>query len=132
MRHDHFLKSTGCHGHFLNSTGRHNQSLRSTCEIGTPPVKGPKYGGLKVQCLRFPPRISSLLTPYFCAAHPVFLRCSPRISALPTQISALPTQISALLTQISDWSVVIIPTLPFSLTGSRGEYLRVVGIHSDG
>ena len=31
-----------------------------------------------------------------------------------------------------DWSVVIISTLPFSLTGSRGEYLRVVGIHSDG
>ena len=28
----------------------------------------------------------------------------------------------------SDWSVVIISTLPFSLTGSRGEYLRVVGI----
>ena len=32
----------------------------------------------------------------------------------------------------SDWSVVIISTLPFSLTGSRGEYLRVVGIHCDG
>ena len=32
----------------------------------------------------------------------------------------------------SDWSVIIISTLPFSLTGSRGEYLRVVGIHSDG
>ena len=31
-----------------------------------------------------------------------------------------------------DWSVVLISTLPFSLTGSRGEYLRVVGIHSDG
>ena len=31
-----------------------------------------------------------------------------------------------------DWSVVIISTLPFSLTGSRGEYLRVVGIYSDG
>ena len=28
----------------------------------------------------------------------------------------------------SDWSVVIISTLPFSLTGSRGEYFRVVGI----
>ena len=28
----------------------------------------------------------------------------------------------------SDWSVVIISTLPFSLTGSRGEYLMVVGI----
>ena len=28
----------------------------------------------------------------------------------------------------SDWSVVIISTLPFSLTWSRGEYLRVVGI----
>ena len=28
--------------------------------------------------------------------------------------------------------MVIIPTLPNSLTGSRGEYLRVVGIHSDG
>ena len=27
---------------------------------------------------------------------------------------------------------LIISTLPFSLTGSRGEYLRVVGIHSDG
>ena len=32
----------------------------------------------------------------------------------------------------SDWSIVIISILPFSLTGSRGEYLRVVGIHSDG
>ena len=32
----------------------------------------------------------------------------------------------------SDWSVVIISTLSFSLTRSRGEYLRVVGIHSDG
>ena len=32
----------------------------------------------------------------------------------------------------SDWSVVIISTLPFSLSGSRGEYLRVFGIHSDG
>ena len=31
----------------------------------------------------------------------------------------------------SDWLVVLISTLPFSLTGSRGEYLRVVGIHSD-
>ena len=28
----------------------------------------------------------------------------------------------------SDWSVVIISSLPPSLTGSRGEYLRVVGI----
>ena len=28
----------------------------------------------------------------------------------------------------SDWSVVIISTLPFSVTRSRGEYLRVVGI----
>ena len=28
----------------------------------------------------------------------------------------------------SDWSVVIILNLPFSLTRSRGEYLRVVGI----
>ena len=27
---------------------------------------------------------------------------------------------------------LIISTLPFLLTGSRGEYLRVVGIHSDG
>ena len=26
------------------------------------------------------------------------------------------------------WSVVIISNLPFSLTSSRGEYLRVVGI----
>ena len=32
----------------------------------------------------------------------------------------------------SDWSIVIISTLPPSLTGSRGEYFRVVGIHSDG
>ena len=31
-----------------------------------------------------------------------------------------------------DWSVVIISTLRFLLTGSRGEYLRVVGIYSDG
>ena len=28
----------------------------------------------------------------------------------------------------SDWSVVIISALPFSVTRSRGEYLRVVGI----
>ena len=28
----------------------------------------------------------------------------------------------------SDWSIVIISTLPFSLTWSRGEYIRVVGI----
>ena len=28
----------------------------------------------------------------------------------------------------SDWSIVIISTLPFPLTGSRGEYFRVVGI----
>ena len=28
----------------------------------------------------------------------------------------------------SDWLVVIISTLPFSVTRSRGEYLRVVGI----
>ena len=28
----------------------------------------------------------------------------------------------------SDWSVVIMSTLPFSLTWSRGECLRVVGI----
>ena len=32
----------------------------------------------------------------------------------------------------SDWSNAIILTAAFSLTGSRGEYLRVVGIHSDG
>ena len=32
----------------------------------------------------------------------------------------------------SDWSIVIISTLPNSLTGSRGEYFRVVGIYSDG
>ena len=31
-----------------------------------------------------------------------------------------------------DWSVVIISTLSFPLTRSRGEYLRVVGIQSDG
>ena len=36
------------------------------------------------------------------------------------------------LREVSDWSIVIISTLPNSLTGSRGEYLRVVGIHSDG
>ena len=34
--------------------------------------------------------------------------------------------------EVSDWSIVIISTLPNSLTRSRGEYLRVVGIHSDG
>ena len=28
----------------------------------------------------------------------------------------------------SDWSIVIISTLPNSLTRSRGEYFRVVGI----
>ena len=32
----------------------------------------------------------------------------------------------------SDWSLVIISTLPPSLTWSRGECLRVVGIYSDG
>ena len=36
------------------------------------------------------------------------------------------------LREASNWSVVIISTLPNSLTGSRGEYLRPVGIHSDG
>ena len=30
--------------------------------------------------------------------------------------------------ELLHWSVVIISNLPFSLTGSRGEYLRVVGI----
>ena len=30
----------------------------------------------------------------------------------------------------SDWSTGILTTAPFSLTRSRGEYLRVVGIHS--
>ena len=32
----------------------------------------------------------------------------------------------------SDWPNGIILTAPILLTGSRGEYLRVVGIHSDG
>ena len=32
----------------------------------------------------------------------------------------------------SDWSIVIISSLPNSLTRSRGQYFRVVGIHSDG
>ena len=32
------------------------------------------------------------------------------------------------LMAVSHWSVVIISTLPFSVTGSRGEYFRVVGI----
>ena len=32
----------------------------------------------------------------------------------------------------SDWSIVIISTLPPSLNVSRGEYFRVVGIQSDG
>ena len=36
------------------------------------------------------------------------------------------------LREVSDWSIVIISNLPDSLTGSRGEYFRVVGIHSDG
>ena len=36
------------------------------------------------------------------------------------------------LREASHWSIVIISTLPNSLTESRGEYLRVVGIHSDG
>ena len=36
------------------------------------------------------------------------------------------------LREVSDWSIVIMSTLPNSLTGSRGEYLRVVVIHSDG
>ena len=33
---------------------------------------------------------------------------------------------------VSDWLIVIISTLPNSLTRSRGEYFRIVGIHSDG
>ena len=45
------------------------------------------------------------------------------------QVKIVPVQESL---AASDWSVVIISTPPFSLTGSRGEYLRVVGIHSDG
>ena len=32
----------------------------------------------------------------------------------------------------SDWPNGIISTAPFSLPGSRGEYIRVVGIYSDG
>ena len=35
------------------------------------------------------------------------------------------------LREVSDWPIVIISTLPNSLTKSRGEYLRVVGMHSD-
>ena len=37
-----------------------------------------------------------------------------------------------LLREVSDWSIVKISILPHSLTRSGGEYLRVVGIHSDG
>ena len=37
-----------------------------------------------------------------------------------------------LLREVSDWSIVKISILPHSLTRSRGQYLRVVGIHSDG
>ena len=36
------------------------------------------------------------------------------------------------LREASDWSIVANSNLPNSLTGSRGEYFRVVGIHSDG
>ena len=36
------------------------------------------------------------------------------------------------LREVSDWSIVVISNLPNSLTGSRGEYFRVVGIQSDG
>ena len=32
----------------------------------------------------------------------------------------------------SDWPNGILSTAPFLLTGNRGEYLRIVGIHSDG
>ena len=32
----------------------------------------------------------------------------------------------------SEWPNGIISTAPFSLTRSRGEYLKVVGIHSEG
>ena len=32
----------------------------------------------------------------------------------------------------TDWLIVVISILPYSLTRSRGEYLRVVGIHNDG
>ena len=51
------------------------------------------------------------------------------------QVKIVPARNIRLVQEIlaaSDWSIVIISTLPFSLTGSRGEYLRVVGIHSDG
>ena len=34
--------------------------------------------------------------------------------------------------EVSDWLIVITSILPHLLTRSRGEYLRVVGIHSDG
>ena len=34
--------------------------------------------------------------------------------------------------EVSDYLIVVMSTLPNSLTGSRSEYLMVVGIHSDG
>ena len=36
------------------------------------------------------------------------------------------------LREASHWSVIVISNFPNSLTGSRGEYFRVVEIHSDG
>ena len=44
-----------------------------------------------------------------------------------TSVRPVPATLAA-----SDWLVVIISTLSFILTRSRGEYLRVVGVHSDG
>ena len=43
-------------------------------------------------------------------------------------LQKLETAAGVNLRAASDWSVVIISTLPFSLTGSRDEYLRVFGI----
>ena len=40
--------------------------------------------------------------------------------------------VAMIVQAVSDWSIVIISTLPPSLTGSKGVYFRVVGIHSDG
>ena len=35
------------------------------------------------------------------------------------------------LREASHWSIIVISNFPNSLTGSRGEYFRGVGIHSD-
>ena len=59
-----------------------------------------------------------------------FLKLTPGRAVLLASADLQKPESSAGVNQraASDWSVVIISTLPLSLTWSRGEYLRVVGI----